>query len=114
MQSNHTFNFGAYPQELINKDEPYPLSGNLADLVQTRYKELTFEQNVCSQFMRPAVRRHTYTHLLAMATSLPAKPTVRCVVHTHRLSAPTDSWSRGLPWTTRGAAACWSKPSCNF
>ena len=57
MQSNHTFNFGAFPQELINKGEKRPLTGNLGDLVQTRYKELTFEQNVCNQFMRLSVRR---------------------------------------------------------
>ena len=56
------FNFGAFPrvgpQELINEGA-HPLSGSLADLVQMRHKDRTFEHNVCSQFMRYSVRRHT-------------------------------------------------------
>eukprot|EP00964_Phaeocystis_antarctica_P037137 scaffold21221_cov60-Phaeocystis_antarctica.AAC.7 len=111
------FNFGAFPrvvpQELINEGE-HPLSDNLADLVRTRYKNRTFEQTVCRQFMRFPVRRHIPICFLWRLLSPRSQPFVALRCARHRLLAPTKSWSRRLPWATRGTAASWSRPLRNF
>ena len=66
------------PQELMNTDKtkrPFErIKGtSLAQLVRSRYKGLTLEQNVCAQLVFPSVRRNT--RLVAMWRLCPAKPT---------------------------------------
>ena len=51
-------------QELIGPaSSSHPFEGRLQQLVRTRYKGLTLEQNVCAQLLLPSVRGATSTCL---------------------------------------------------